>query len=460
MLTLYCKRNPLNPETNAKQNGKIFIDSSPPQAEIWLDNKNTGYLTPDTLKKVSVGLHTLTLKKTKYYDWTTQVTVEEGVTTLIFAVLDGEPGRISVSSQPSGADIWLDGKFTGHQTPYILENIPIGNHTLELFLKGYFPWSKSFYLNSQETKVFNPVIITRPDYLLFYNRLDTLIMIKTRDLDPHNPDEYVLATDYRPVNGTIKISPNGQYLAYTVNEGIKIINLQGMTISFLKFSSQKRATDFTWSHNSRYLVVGCYTNGIYRLDMQTLNLELIIWPTTFAYCHNPVYSPNDINLVFIYHTWGDIATLYVEQPNATIKLGRIKYTHYDEKLDLGWLSNNEILAKCSRTKGLYYSRFDNDGVQVFEKVIDTEISHLFVSPFGKYFVFTNKYGIHSGVNGQWTTKRIVNYQSVYDLSWAADNTAFAFRSKDGIHWFSFINNSDYHIIHFSASTGGVAIIKN
>ena len=47
------------------------------------------------------------------------------------------PGSIKVSSTPSGAAIWLDGKNTKKTTPEILEDIKPGKHTVKLVLEGY-----------------------------------------------------------------------------------------------------------------------------------------------------------------------------------------------------------------------------------------------------------------------------------------------------------------------------------
>lgn len=46
-------------------------------------------------------------------------------------------GSLNISSDPPGAFIWLDEKNTGMQTPGVLENVPPGEHTVSLTLKGY-----------------------------------------------------------------------------------------------------------------------------------------------------------------------------------------------------------------------------------------------------------------------------------------------------------------------------------
>jgi hypothetical protein len=53
-----------------------------------------------------------------------------GCSTFIF----GPSGSIKVTSNPSGAKIFLDGKDTGKITPYILKNVSVGSHIIEVTL--------------------------------------------------------------------------------------------------------------------------------------------------------------------------------------------------------------------------------------------------------------------------------------------------------------------------------------
>ena len=50
------------------------------------------------------------------------------------AILFGPSGSIEVTTNPSGAKIFLDGKDTGKITPYTLKNVSAGNHIIEVTL--------------------------------------------------------------------------------------------------------------------------------------------------------------------------------------------------------------------------------------------------------------------------------------------------------------------------------------
>jgi len=53
-----------------------------------------------------------------------------GCSTVIF----GPYGSIEVITIPSGAKIFLDGEDTGKIAPYILKNVSVGNHIIEVLL--------------------------------------------------------------------------------------------------------------------------------------------------------------------------------------------------------------------------------------------------------------------------------------------------------------------------------------
>ena len=57
-------------------------------------------------------------------------------------------GSFKVSSTPSGATIWLDGKNTNKTTPEIIEDITPGKHSVKLVLDGYNDYSGSITIVS------------------------------------------------------------------------------------------------------------------------------------------------------------------------------------------------------------------------------------------------------------------------------------------------------------------------
>jgi outer membrane protein assembly factor BamB len=128
----------------------IYIHSSPPGADMHLNGiyKDT---TPTTIPDVSPGSHTIKLTKSGYEDYTTTVYVSAGDAESIYATLTQETGSISVSSAPSGADIYLDGAYKG-TTPTTISDASPGSHTLKLEKHSYAEWLTPVHVTSGVTE--------------------------------------------------------------------------------------------------------------------------------------------------------------------------------------------------------------------------------------------------------------------------------------------------------------------
>jgi len=94
----------------------LFVQSTPAGAQIWVDGTNTGKVTPDSVKTLSAGTHSLTLKLDGYRDSVqTGITITAGSTTtrnitLTRASLSFGPVRLwettgTTVAQPSGLDL-------------------------------------------------------------------------------------------------------------------------------------------------------------------------------------------------------------------------------------------------------------------------------------------------------------------------------------------------------------------
>ena len=53
-----------------------------------------------------------------------------------------QTGRISITSTPSGARIFLDGSDTGRVTPYVTPDVSVGSHGIRLTLAGHSDWEQ------------------------------------------------------------------------------------------------------------------------------------------------------------------------------------------------------------------------------------------------------------------------------------------------------------------------------
>ena len=132
-----------------ESHGTISISSAPSSANIYLDGTFKG-TTPLTIPNVPIGSHTIKLTKSGYNDVSKTVTVSSGRTTTVSESLNVQTGSIKVTSNPSGANIYLDGTFKG-TTPKTISNVPTDSHTIKLTKSGYNDISKTVTVSSSQT---------------------------------------------------------------------------------------------------------------------------------------------------------------------------------------------------------------------------------------------------------------------------------------------------------------------
>lgn len=175
LLIIGCKTNPpTSPENGTPQLGKVYITSNIVDAEIWLDDVSTGQLTPDTIE-TTVGTHTITLKKVNYVDASQLITIIKDSTLSLSISLTQEFGKVYVTSNAAGAQIFIDLINSGKVTPDTILTTP-GIHQIKL--------QRAFYTSTtQEVEVIKDSLIN----------LDILLQEKT-------PSNVVVLEDFANVS--------------------------------------------------------------------------------------------------------------------------------------------------------------------------------------------------------------------------------------------------------------------
>lgn len=105
-------------------------------AEIQVDGKPVGLKTPDTVKGVACGQHTVTVHKDLYRAQPRKVEVASGDVAKVQFELVPNFASLEVLSKPGGAEVWLDGEKAG-KTPLKLARAEAGRHRLEVRLADY-----------------------------------------------------------------------------------------------------------------------------------------------------------------------------------------------------------------------------------------------------------------------------------------------------------------------------------
>jgi hypothetical protein len=122
----------------------LKVDSVPQGATVLLDGEPVGQ-TPCTLSAVLEGKRELLVHKSGFdaYRESLQVAPRTEITRNI--ALAESPASLDLDSEPSGADVFLDGKLVG-KTPLKLGGILAGQHTMRLSLRKYSPLEKEVAL--------------------------------------------------------------------------------------------------------------------------------------------------------------------------------------------------------------------------------------------------------------------------------------------------------------------------
>jgi hypothetical protein len=121
--------------------GSIAVSSSPAGAMVYIDDEESG-VTNTTVTGIAVGDHLVRVEKEGYRtSGERTVAVGKGSTAEVSFTLAPLTGSISVASEPQGAAILLDGSNTGKTTGAVIEDVPVGSHTVTLTLSGYEAYS-------------------------------------------------------------------------------------------------------------------------------------------------------------------------------------------------------------------------------------------------------------------------------------------------------------------------------
>lgn len=138
-------KQPLPPLPSPSVERIFAVQSTPPGAEILLNGRSTGWRTtllgsaPSPLPEPLPGTHLLTLKANGYHDWHQWIDWTGDGSVIVKAtmtVADAPFGTVTVTSDPPGARLFVDGEDSGKTTPATL-SLPPSRHAIALTLDSY-----------------------------------------------------------------------------------------------------------------------------------------------------------------------------------------------------------------------------------------------------------------------------------------------------------------------------------
>ncbi len=141
-------------EVQNKYNGKIFIDSYPADADLYVEGKISGLKTPDTLCWLENRAYRITLKKYLHIDTTLVIGANSSVPEKVFVDYYKNPkmlGALKCTTFPESSDVYLNDEYVSLTTPFIMDSLIPGNYKVRYTKTGFRDWEGSFLIKSSTT---------------------------------------------------------------------------------------------------------------------------------------------------------------------------------------------------------------------------------------------------------------------------------------------------------------------
>ena len=209
--------------------GSLKFVVYPPSSEIYFDSIFQGITDNITgiliIDNIPIGTINYTVKKTEYSNRTGFVDVIEGTMTIVSIILSAISisGSLYITSNPSGATIYIDDLQTQYTTPVTIPGLTPGNHTYKLTLIGYQDKTGLFtIISGQTTNIDTGNLTQMPTTGSLYitsSPIGAKIYIDNMDTGLFTPDS---KTDLTSGNHTYKLTLTGYYDktgSFTINIG-------------------------------------------------------------------------------------------------------------------------------------------------------------------------------------------------------------------------------------------------
>jgi serine/threonine protein kinase len=138
--------------------GMMAIDSTPQGAQVQIDGRtDPSWVTPFTLSGLGAGLHTVTVSKAGFSTDTRTVDVASGSKAFVTSHLAQLMATLAVSSNPPGANVYVDGKDSGKLTPAQV-SVDKGQHVVLVRKSGYIDETTNAQFMLGQTVNFSPML--------------------------------------------------------------------------------------------------------------------------------------------------------------------------------------------------------------------------------------------------------------------------------------------------------------
>jgi hypothetical protein len=132
----------------------IKVVSPVPEAEVFINGERVGAVPQS--RDVYAGEHFVVVSKEGFRDFQERIEIQPGQTITVTAELRAV-GEVRFVSNPSGADIYLDGEPIG-VTPHTAADVTVGEHVVAFRAPGYIDHERTFSVEGGQSSVINATL--------------------------------------------------------------------------------------------------------------------------------------------------------------------------------------------------------------------------------------------------------------------------------------------------------------
>ncbi len=152
--------------------GTLNIYSEPSGALVYINDEERGSTPFAATQLAAQQQHTVRIEKQGFQPVTRTIKIEEGENPALNVTLSSSYGGLSVSSQPSGASVIIDGQEVG-TTPYLNQEIGAGReHEVQVTLEGYESVTRSVTVSEGATQSIDVTLSAATNFVTVTSRPD------------------------------------------------------------------------------------------------------------------------------------------------------------------------------------------------------------------------------------------------------------------------------------------------
>ena len=137
--------------------GQLTINSTPEGAEVHIDGRtDPSWVTPFNLPGLAPGQHSVTITRSGYSTESRNIDVASGSKSFLVVQLAQVTALVAATSEPTGAQLFIDGKDTGRVTPVQIPVDKPGPHTFLVRKQGYLDETSTANLQAGQIFHFAP----------------------------------------------------------------------------------------------------------------------------------------------------------------------------------------------------------------------------------------------------------------------------------------------------------------